>query len=1148
MRVCSIASVDDRAMSGQIHCSVKETRARRVPCRPGRGAARKIESVALLLIISIPWSRRYFCEDIRLADVWSFTATTENATSPGGNLVNASAEYSSTVQKAVNVRDSHPVLLAENTAHNTFPDKSLEVSEGVREPRWRRARKNVRLVDTLLAIEWHTSGGNAKSPSDALERETQSLLSPLLPYATHVKNDQGGVEHHRHAPKGNVSGTRPGGKERRVKAEPEGDILRTRRQQRNEVALEKTADVSQRCASGSHQDGADRCGATSELPHHNSGNTNPPFRRLAIHEIVVTSLRDFFLPTATAESRELSNAATEVSRIARMHNQDATHNKPGSTYLLAPLPSRFISTVTGTRGLLSGHFTPTTLREVIRTEPEGGVARYYSPEPQERSPTWNAFLLDQLERRFDQLTDKEKYDLVNHVSLRAFSHLEWLYEWQKTYAPTLLLVQQERDEANSSSPATNSLSSRVSEPSAHPDSPAFNRGTRKTVLRSDAQDDEEEFGYDIAWKLFTTTGHLAVAPEAEEGVEQREVHTDAYKRNPYRRNGGAGNRARADALVQGGVEGIAEGQALWDETLIALKRKNIPNITYTVDQINEDVGVFLERYRDAVWSLPLQHIVNATLNGGIFPDLVERQSASYPDFKRNVRCNPEPQSGVGEALVCQNLGNFLREFGTNLRRVYGDSYLYGIHKRAEDLAGFLHYTIVSTTVTEALFEFVEQHVTVAALEAVLNATSSLIEIPVESQVFQLMNALLSLGGDFYSLADMPAVEFENKNLVRSKVRNAFYCRLFNGRLHFCRPSGIPPTISINIPRETVFDPATGFIKFLYLIGFQFSCEQQGGCFADILIEGDNFDGFYVLAAVGTTGFPVYVAYREFANFPELTQLYLWQGLRPSVVDATQASWAAITPFFPESYYAATRGQLFPFASLASLTPPNNCSDVPPTPFGDTNTNFPACMNITRQWVIGRVSAFGNCNGFLYSHVCVFPAIVETFPTSNPETWTAETSTTTPPASTTPSPTPGQPGPSPPGGGVSPQGVGFVPEGQRSAEKKRLPRTDKEGRRRMSTTARQLSGGGSGGGETDAHTLPLWAARSADSRVHNDNTPVFLGGEELKLYADRLRSLTGTNGRQFQSAIPVHRSQFVDGFSGKLDIYIPPFLHIPPDIW
>ncbi|ESS29523.1 hypothetical protein TGPRC2_209485 [Toxoplasma gondii TgCatPRC2] len=507
--------------------------------------------------------------------------------------------------------------------------------------------------------------------------------------------------------------------------------------------------------------------------------------------------------------------------------------------------------------------------------------------------------------------------------------------------------------------------------------------------------------------------------------------------------------------------------------------------------------------------------------------------------------------------VCQNLGNFLRDIGTNMRRVFQDSYAFGIHKRAEELAGFLHYTIVSQTVTEALFEFVEQHVTVAALEAVLNATSSVIEIPSDSQVFKLINALLSLGGDFYSLADMTAVDFENKNIVRSKVRNAFYCRLFNGRLRFCMPSVIPPTSVATIPRETVFDPATGFIKFIYLIGFQFSCEQQGGCFADISIEGSNFDGFYVLAAVGTSGFPVYAAFREFQNFPELRRLYLWQGLRPSVVDASQASWAAITPFFPESYYAATRGQLFPFASLASLSPPNNCSDLPPVPFGDTTTNFPACLNVTAQWVVGRVAAFGNCNGFLYSHVCVFPAIVETFPTSNPETWSVqETSSSTPGPS---SPSPGEPGPSPPGGGVPPGGSPsrlLARHGETAAEIAtggsidKLKSIEDEGvhytRDNMHTNELKKFGGLNG---EHVGYLPPFAGDTGDkSWTDKKKMRVFLTGDELKKETEKLNLLSGTNGRRFQSAVPVHRSQFIDGFSGQLDIYIPPFLHIPIDIW
>lgn len=67
---------------------------------------------------------------------------------------------------------------------------------------------------------------------------------------------------------------------------------------------------------------------------------------------------------------------------------------------------------------------------------------------------------------------------------------------------------------------------------------------------------------------------------------------------------------------------------------------------------------------------------------------------------------------------------------------------------------------------------------------------------------------------------------QTKNLVRSKVRNAFYCRLFNGRLRFCNPGIVIGPAAPNIPRETVFDASTGFIKFLYMQGFEFSCQNQ----------------------------------------------------------------------------------------------------------------------------------------------------------------------------------------------------------------------------------------------------------------------------------------------------------------------------------
>lgn len=65
---------------------------------------------------------------------------------------------------------------------------------------------------------------------------------------------------------------------------------------------------------------------------------------------------------------------------------------------------------------------------------------------------------------------------------------------------------------------------------------------------------------------------------------------------------------------------------------------------------------------------------------------------------------------------------------------------------------------------------------------------------------------------------------------------------------------------------------------------------------------------------------------------------------------------------------------------------------------------------------------------------------------------------------------------------------------------------------------------------------------ADSRRPLDD------GASFETAGKKLQHLTGLNGRRFQSAVPVHRSQFIDGFSGKLDIYVPPFFHIPPVVW
>ncbi|ESS29524.1 hypothetical protein TGVAND_209480 [Toxoplasma gondii VAND] len=312
-------------------------------------------------------------------------------------------------------------------------------------------------------------------------------------------------------------------------------------------------------------------------------NDRKRYRRLAINEITVSSLKHLFLPGIYFGSQKMRNPISGDFANSRQPDHTVANTNVDLNYNHGSFGSRdhdlamrsaapFVSlSDSAAHQPTTAIPSPTLLR--FRTDERGEQRSELIP-------------IDQLESRFQQLSPEERDILVKHATSRAFSHLEWLYEWQKKYAPTLLLVEQGQDQVTSPIPSS------------------YN----------------EEFVSDgVSW----------ISNASGDGTD---IATPD------------GKDAREETIMLSAVEeaeGIVQGQALWDETFITLKRKNIPNITYTVDQVNEDVGIFLERYRDAVWSLPLQQIVNATLNGGIFPALVERQAASYPDLKRNVQCNPE---------------------------------------------------------------------------------------------------------------------------------------------------------------------------------------------------------------------------------------------------------------------------------------------------------------------------------------------------------------------------------------------------------------------------------------------------------------------------------------------------------------------------
>ncbi|KEP62389.1 UNVERIFIED_CONTAM: hypothetical protein HHA_209480 [Hammondia hammondi] len=369
-----------------------------------------------------------------------------------------------------------------------------------------------------------------------------------------------------------------------IDASSTNDTLRTETRKRMETKTGSTGRQSNSVSFEIQRTAVSENTGKEKDRFHVCANDRKRCRRLATHEITVSSLKHWVMPGIYFGSQKMRNPISgdfsnsqQPDHTVANTNVDLNYNQGSFVSRDHDLEVRSAAPFASLSN--SAAHQPTT---VI---PSPALLRSRTDERGEQRS--ELVPINQLQSRFQQLSTKERDILVEHATSRALSHLEWLYEWQKKYAPTLLLVEQGQDHVASPLPSS------------------YN---------------EEFVGDGVEW-ISNASGD--VTDIARRGVKDaREEET-----------------IMLSAVEE--AEGIAEGQALWDETFITLKRKNIPNITYMIDQVNEDVGIFLERYRDAVWSLPLQQIVNATLNGGIFPELVERQAASYPDLKKNVQCNPE---------------------------------------------------------------------------------------------------------------------------------------------------------------------------------------------------------------------------------------------------------------------------------------------------------------------------------------------------------------------------------------------------------------------------------------------------------------------------------------------------------------------------
>eukprot|EP00920_Eleutheroschizon_duboscqi_P041294 GHVT01099075.1.p1 GENE.GHVT01099075.1~~GHVT01099075.1.p1 ORF type:complete len:559 (+),score=17.98 GHVT01099075.1:1402-3078(+) len=452
-----------------------------------------------------------------------------------------------------------------------------------------------------------------------------------------------------------------------------------------------------------------------------------------------------------------------------------------------------------------------------------------------------------------------------------------------------------------------------------------------------------------------------------------------------------------------------EGQYFGDQ-LEAIQSKQIPNITATQQTVRDLIGLGILINRNSDWAIPTREIVNATLFGGPYPTLVPFQKNPLPIPAVDVKCNPE-------ILPCTTLNAWLTTLGRTMLDLYNSSYPGKIQTRFDEALDTIESTI-TLPITAPLIDILQMATTIKTAETILATLNPILFFDTEESAWQLVSTFSSTLTDIYFLFDRPDTQQSIDQILDDRIRGARLCRVFNGRLPNCTPL---PNISFPelppLPIEAVYDPSTGFLRFVFLFGFAASCALQGGCLAgSINVQPSNFDGLYVLSNVGSNGFPIYMAQRAFEEFGAVdssafTRLFLWQGItRVDLSTEVQFSWAAITPDFPETFRASRRGARRPFAFVQGIQPPLTCTSTPPERFVPIesplfDTVFPVCMNSTNLWRFGRLTTSG-CNGVVLDLACIFPALVFTLPTTSPAFWPTpspavllsfnQTASTTPP--------------------------------------------------------------------------------------------------------------------------------------------------------
>eukprot|EP00918_Siedleckia_nematoides_P027875 GHVU01059962.1.p1 GENE.GHVU01059962.1~~GHVU01059962.1.p1 ORF type:complete len:540 (+),score=52.69 GHVU01059962.1:98-1621(+) len=393
-------------------------------------------------------------------------------------------------------------------------------------------------------------------------------------------------------------------------------------------------------------------------------------------------------------------------------------------------------------------------------------------------------------------------------------------------------------------------------------------------------------------------------------------------------------------------------------------KKTIPNITQVKTDQTNLVNVALANQLAANYSFPLKDIVNATLNGGIYPTLVPAQVGPFPSPRIDVRCNPFIVPGG-----CTNVAAGLRLVGDRLADTWTDSYV----SRSQQYAGTLLTDFEEFTtegLTQNKIDLIEHDPFVQTLEAVVAAPSPLFRIEATDPLWLLVtNSSATAFWQYLERVDKSTRNKELDQFMTDKLRAARACRLFNGRLPNCTPV-VPLDISIPNPVLPGTKNDLGFFDVIFVFGFALSCDVQGGCISGTAnLQPESYDGFYVFSGISElNGQPIYAKRATFLSFTIIDSLFFFQErvLLSSVNTFPNAGvWAGITANEP-NFLGVGRGARPPFAYIEGTTTPDTCK-------GSDAEQFPLCTSRLQRWRFGRVAS-ASCSGVTFKSLCFYPVI------------------------------------------------------------------------------------------------------------------------------------------------------------------------------